>query len=98
MIARTAADDIDLVDGLDVFLSQGQVFEHDLVVFEVALHGVAHHARLLVDLFEHEIRVAAALGGIRIPIDMGYLRLKRLAACVLVLDAILAKNGQLTVV
>ncbi len=70
MVARAAADDVDAVDRLDVVIVQVELVEKHAAVLDGAGDGVAHGARLLEDLFQHEIRVAAALGALGIPIDV----------------------------
>ena len=68
---RPAGDDEDLVGVPQVLLGQPDLVEDDLaVVGEPAAQGVGDRGRLLGDLLEHEVRVAALLGGGGVPVDV----------------------------
>ena len=54
--------------GVEVGLGQGH---RGAVHEEPAAEGVRHRARLLVDLLEHEVAIAALLGHGRVPVDPG---------------------------
>ena len=70
MVARSAADDVDVVDGVDVIVVEREAVEEHVAVLDGTADSVAHGTRLFEDFLEHEIGEAAALGVFGIPIDM----------------------------
>ena len=69
MVGAAAGDDEDLVDVAQFLIGQALLVEHDPAVVEVAEQRVGHRGRLLLDLLEHEVVVAALLGGREVPVD-----------------------------
>ena len=59
-----------LVDLAQLLVGQALLVEHDAAVDEVAQQRVGHRGGLLGDLLEHEVLVAALLGGRQVPVDM----------------------------
>ena len=59
-----------LVDLAQLLIGQPLLVEHDAAVDEMPEQGVGHRGGLLGDLLEHEVLVAALLGGAQVPVDM----------------------------
>ena len=70
VVRGAAGDDEDLVDLAQLLVGQPLLVEHDAAVDEVAQQGVGDRGGLLGDLLEHEVLVAALLGGRQVPVDM----------------------------
>ena len=100
MVCRTAGNDVDLVEGVEVICIPLELVHDDgLAVLRDALtHRVADCLRLLIDLLEHEVLVAALLSCLSIPVDLKDLLRHRLAAAVRDLDGILRDDSELTIV
>ena len=97
MIARAAADDVDVVNGIDIVIVKREVIEEHVAVLDRAADGIAHGTRLLVDLLEHEVRKTAALGVLGVPVDVHGLELDGLARRAEVIDARGLEQCELTV-
>ena len=98
MVAGAAGDHVDTVDVVELLEGQTQLINIELAGRRhTANQRVAHDARLLVDLLEHKVGIAALFGHVQIPIDMGDLGLDGIASLVGVLDARRRKLGKLTV-
>ena len=98
MVAGTAGDDVDAVDVVEFLEGQAQLVDVELAGRRhTADQRVAHDARLLVDLLEHKVGVAALFGHIQIPVDVGDLGLDHVAGLVGILDTHGRKLGKLTV-
>ena len=88
MIAGAAGDHVDTVDVVELLEGQAQLIDVELAGRRhTANQRVAHDARLLVDLLEHKVGIAALFGHVQIPIDMGDLGLDDIAGLIGVLDA-----------
>ena len=71
VVRGAAGDDEDLVDVAQVLVAEADLVEHDLAgLGEPAEQRVGDRLRLLVDLLEHEVVVAALLGGRGVPVDV----------------------------
>ena len=70
VVGGAAGDDEDLVDLAQFLIGQPLLVEHDPAVDEVAEQGVGDRGGLLGDLLEHEVLVAALLGGGEVPVDV----------------------------
>ena len=71
VVRGTARDDEDLVDVAQVLVGQAHLVEQDVAALgEPAQQGVGDRLRLLGDLLEHEVVVAALLGGGGVPVDV----------------------------
>ena len=70
MIGGPAGHDEHLVDLAQLLIRQPLLVEHDAAVDEMAQQRVGHRGGLLGDLLEHEVLVAALLGGRQIPVDV----------------------------
>ncbi len=70
VVRGAAGDDEDLVDLAQLLVGEALLVEHDAAVDEVAQQGVGDRGGLLGDLLEHEVLVAALLGGREIPVDV----------------------------
>ena len=88
MIRRAAGDDVHAVDKVELLQREVQLVDGQRAVHQAPRQRVADHARLLVDLLQHEVGVAALLGHIEIPVDVRHLGLVRLAAHVVERDGI----------
>ena len=98
MVRSAARDDEDAVDVVELLEREPQLVDVELAGSRHAAHeGVAHDARLLVDLLEHEIGVAALLGHVEVPVHVRDLGLDGVALGVGVLDALGRELGELVV-
>ncbi len=70
MIGGAAGHHEHLVDLAQLLIGQTLLVEHDAAVDEVAQQRVGHCGGLLGDLLEHEVLVAALLGGRQVPVDV----------------------------
>ena len=70
VIGGAAGDHEDLVDLAQFLIGQPLLVEHDPAVDEVAEQRVGDRGGLLGDLLEHEVLVAALLGGRQVPVDV----------------------------
>ena len=86
MVAGAACDDVDAIDGRELFEIERELVELQMAVHHAPRKGVADGARLLEDLLHHEVGVPAALGGRDIPVDMHDLGFDRLAVEVAIGD------------
>ena len=80
MVTRAARDDVHAVDEVELFKREVQLVDGQRPVHETSRQRVADDAGLLVDLFQHEVGVAALLGHVEVPIHVRHLGLERLAA------------------
>ena len=98
MVAGTAGNHVHAVDVVELLEGQAQLIDVELTGRRhTANQRVAHDARLLVDLFEHKVGVAALFGHVQIPVDVGDLGLDHVAGLVGVLDTRGRELGKLTV-
>ena len=97
MVARAAGDHVDAVDEVELLVGEPQLVDIELAAVHAPHERVAYHARLLVDLLEHEVGVAALLRHVDIPIDMGDGGLDRSALGIGVGDALGRETGELVV-
>ena len=79
VVGRATSDDEDLVDVAQVLVGDALLVEDDPAGLEVAPQRVGQRLGLLLDLLEHEVLVAALLGGGEIPVDRERLRLGGIA-------------------
>src|SRR5438876_1000103 len=63
----------------EVVADRAEVTELDAVAMDAIGHGLGDSRGLLVDLLQHEGLVAALLGGVVVPVDLGQLARDRLA-------------------
>jgi hypothetical protein len=88
VVGGAAGDDEDLVDVAQVLVGEADLVEDDVAALgEPAEQGVRDRLRLLGDLLEHEVVVAALLGGGGVPVDVELLALGGRAVEVGDLDA-----------
>ena len=98
VIAGTAGDDVDTIDVVELLEGQAQLVDIKLTGGgHTADQRVAHDARLLVDLLEHKVGVAALFGHVQIPVDVGDLGLDNVAGLVGILDTRGRELGKLAV-
>ena len=97
MVARAATDDVDTIDEVQLLSCEAQLVDHDLLIREAPCERIAHHAWLFMDLFEHEIRVAAALSHIDIPVDMRNFWLDLFTEAVIIGNAFRRSKSELIV-
>ena len=80
---------------LEVLVGQGEVVQHDLAVLDARLDGGLEGVRLLHDLLEHEVLIAALLRRRDVPRDVGDLLLDRAAHRVVDRDPLRREVGDL---
>ena len=98
MVAGAAGHDADASDVPDVSVGHGQVAEYHAAVPDASGDGAAHRRRLLIDLLEHEVVIAALFRGVHVPVDVVMLLVDGAAALVVDADALRRDDGQLAVV
>src|SRR5262249_40057747 len=100
MPTRTAGENADVLEAFPNFVAESDVFEMNAagVQRKPSEDRVLDGDRLLVNLLEHEMLVAALLGHDRIPRDVLELRLAVRAGPVHELDSVACDNGNLIVV
>ncbi|VWM24241.1 Uncharacterised protein [Collinsella intestinalis] len=98
MVARSTCDHVHAVDQAELLRREAELIDVELARGSQTPHQrVADHAGLLADLLHHEIRVAALLGRIDIPIDVRDRGLDGAALRIGVGDALRRKTGELAV-
>ncbi|NCL76165.1 hypothetical protein AIIKEEIJ_03640 [Rhodococcus sp. YH1] len=70
VVGAATRDDEHLVHVAQLLIRQPLLVEHDAAPGEVPEQRVGHRGGLLLDLLEHEVVVAALLGGRQIPVDL----------------------------
>ena len=98
VVRRAAGDDIDLADIADLLVSHVQVAQHDAAVLNAGGGRPADGMGLLVDLFEHEVRVAALFRSVDVPVDVVSLLLHGVHLAVIDADAVCTEDGELAIV
>ncbi len=71
MVRRAAGDDVDAVDEVELLGREVELVDLQRAGGQAPGQGVADDARLLVDLLEHEVGVAALLGHVQVPVHVG---------------------------
>ena len=99
VICRTAGDDVDLIERVQIVRIPCEFFKGDrlLVCRNALAHRIAHSLRLLIDLLEHEVLIAALLRSLGIPRNLEHFLRNRCAQTIRHLDCVLADNGKLAV-
>ena len=98
MVGGAARNHVDAIYVVELLERETELVDVELTGGgHAADEGVAHDARLLVDLLEHEVGVAALLGHVEVPIDVGDLGLDDVALGIGVLDAVGGELGELVV-
>ena len=69
MQRRAAADDVDVFNVAQTLIGQSVVLETDGIVLDAGGHGICNSLRLLHDLLEHEVLIAALFCCGHIPVD-----------------------------
>ena len=73
MISGTAGSDVYLRDAAEFFISESSILEfYRAVRCEGRIDGVPYRSWLLVDLFDHEVLVAAFFSSFGVPLNSGY--------------------------
>ena len=70
VVGRAAGHDEDLVDLAQLLVGEPLLVEHDAAIDEVAQQGFGYRGRLLGDLLEHEVLIAALFGSAQVPVDI----------------------------
>ena len=76
MVGRAAGNDVHPVDGPHILLRHVDVVQHHAALPDAGGDGLADGLRLLEDLLQHEVGVAALLGGGDVPVDSRVLLLR----------------------
>ena len=97
MVGGAAGDDVDLMQGADVLLIQRQILQHHLVVLDAGKQALAQGIGLFHDLLDHEVLIAALLGGGDLPVDGEMLLLHRVQQAVIHFDGVSGQHGDLAV-
>ena len=87
MVACAARDDVHAIDEVEFLRCQIELVDGERAVHKPPSKRVADDARLLVNLLQHEIGIAALFGQVKVPIDMRDARLNRTSRLVGVFDA-----------
>ena len=97
MIGRAAADEKDLPKTADILLGQAGIFQRKPPVLQQRAQSTLHGLRLLVDLFHHEVLIAALFRGFRVPQDFHRLLFDFVPVQVVEGNALGAEPGQFQV-
>ena len=98
MEARAAGNHVHAVHQVQLLVGEAQFVDVELASAGHAAHErVAHHARLLANLLEHEVGVAGLLGHIHVPVHVRDLGFDNVALGIGVLDGIRRELGELAV-
>ena len=92
---RAAGGDDHAADAAEHLVREVRLAQVDAAVLDAGADRVAHGAALVIDLLEHEVRVAAALGRVHGPGDLEDLLADGLALHVVDLDAVGKDLGHL---
>lgn len=98
MVAGAAGHDADTPQLPYLPVGHGQVAEHHPSLLDTAGDGAGNGVRLLADLLEHKVIVAALFRGVHVPVDVVMLLLRRAAALVIDADAAGGDHRQLPVI
>ena len=69
MIGRTAGNDIDALQSFQHFIGNSGFRQIDGPVLHIGADGILYGFRLLMDLFQHEMLIAALFRCLGIPLD-----------------------------
>ena len=97
VIRRAARDDRELLKVPQLLVRDLQTLKDDPAVLQARTDGAAHGLRLLHDLLEHKVRIAALLRGGDLPVDVVVLLDDGQLHCVEHGDAAARQNGDLAV-
>ena len=99
MICCSAGDNVDFIEGAKILRIPCEFFKGNrlLIRRDALTHRIAHRLRLLVDLLEHEMLIAALLCRLGIPCDLEYLLRDSFPQMIRHLNGILAHNGKLPI-
>ena len=75
MVGRAAGDHVHAVDEVELLHGQIELVDRKRAVHEATGQRVADDARLLVNLLEHEVGIAALLRHVDVPVDVRHARL-----------------------
>ena len=95
---RAAGRDHDLVEAHELRIGHLQLVKHNAVILHTRVERGLDGTRLLHDLFEHEVLIAALFGSLNIPRDAGNGLFDRLAGAVKDRVAVGTHLGELAVV
>ena len=70
MVAGATADDVDTIDEVELLARKRELFDADLLTRHAARQRVTHHARLFVDLLQHEVWIATLFRRVDVPVHM----------------------------
>ena len=69
VICGAAGHNMDLGDLLNLLIAHIQFFDDDIIILDTGRNGIVDRLRLLVDLLQHEMLIAAFFRSIGIPVD-----------------------------
>ena len=95
MVRSTTRNDVDLVERIQIVRIPCEFVKGDgfFIRRDALAHRIAHRLRLLVNLLEHEVLIAALFRCLGVPCHFEHLLRHRCAKMVCHLDRILADNG-----
>ena len=97
MIAGTAGNNKDAADALNIVPRQVKVIQHHPAIPDAGRNGLADGFRLLEDLLEHEVGIAALFRGGNVPVDVAVSLFDGVHLIVEEADALRRQNGDLPV-
>ena len=98
MVGRAAGHNIQLMDAAQIVFRQAEILQKHLSVPDPGEYGPAHSLRLLHDLLEHEVLIAALFRRIHFPVYVGDLFLHRLHQVVIALDTVFGQHCHLAII
>ena len=97
MVAGAAGHNENAVNAFDICTGQVQVVQHHPAIPDAGRNGLADGLRLLEDLLEHEMGVAALFRGGNVPVDVAVSLFDGVHLIVEEADALRRQNGDLPV-
>ena len=97
MVAGPAGHDENTADALDVFLCQAQIVQHHPALPDPGRDGFPDGLRLLEDLLEHKVGVAALFRSGNVPVDVAVGLIDGVHLVIEKVDALRRQHGDLAV-
>ena len=91
MVSRTAGDDIDSLKRSQLLICKPCLRKINVSLFYISANGVLNGLRLLMDLFQHKVLIAALLSSSCIPLDLHNVFLNLFTVDIVEMDLITGK-------
>ena len=97
MIGSATANKIHAIDEIKFLTSKRKLVNGNLMTGHTSRESITNNTGLLVNFFQHEIRIAALFRNIDIPINMGDFRGYRITISIKIINMIRMHNSKLIV-